>query len=73
MDLALVALEHVLMRSSVLFTLVGFLALHAAGFVNAAGRTLEVHYDPSTVPGELHLGVTYTLWIPDGVKTLRPT
>ena len=35
------------------------------------GKYMKVYYPPSTVKGELRLGVTYTLWIPDGVKTLR--
>src|SRR5436305_3256024 len=59
------------MRPTSLFVLGGVLALNVVGFVNAAGRTVEVHYDPSTVPGELQLGVTYTLWIPEGVTTIR--
>ena len=37
----------------------------------ASGRYLEVSYPPSTEPGELQLGVTYTIWIPDGVQHLR--
>lgn len=36
-----------------------------------AARSFEVTYPPSTKPGELSLGVTYRLWVPDGVKTLR--
>src|SRR5262245_12970160 len=39
--------------------------------VSAAGRYLEVTYPPSSVSGELQLGVSYTLWIPDGVARLR--
>ena len=31
----------------------------------------RVHFEPSTQPGELIFGVSYTLWIPPGVKTLR--
>lgn len=38
---------------------------------NAAGTYHEVAYPPSEKPGELALGVTYTIWIPDGVKTVR--
>ena len=37
----------------------------------SAGRYLQLVYPPSTTAGELHLGVTYTLWIPDGVQTVR--
>ncbi|HEU5116986.1 MAG TPA: hypothetical protein VFT74_09955, partial [Isosphaeraceae bacterium] len=42
-------------------------ALSAQG----AGTIQEVHYPPSDKPGELVYGVTYRLWIPDGVETLR--
>ena len=38
---------------------------------NAAGTYHEVAYPPSEKPGELALGVTYTIWIPDDVKTVR--
>lgn len=31
----------------------------------------ELSYEPSTTEGELKLGVTYTLWLPPGAKTLR--
>jgi poly(3-hydroxybutyrate) depolymerase len=37
----------------------------------AAGSYHEVAYPPSKNEGELVFGVTYRLWIPDGVKTLR--
>ena len=39
--------------------------------MHAGGRYLEVSYPASTRPGELQLGVTYTLWIPDGVARIR--
>jgi hypothetical protein len=42
-----------------------------AGSSPAAGRYLEVSYPASAEKGELPMGVTYVLWIPDGVKTLR--
>ncbi|MFO0930802.1 MAG: PHB depolymerase family esterase [Gemmataceae bacterium] len=49
-----------------------FLALFLLPAVaRADGRTFEVTYPPSEQKGELQLGVTYTLWVPDGVKTLR--
>ena len=41
------------------------------GSAGAAGRYLEVTYKPSDKPGELQLGVTYTLWLPEGVAKLR--
>lgn len=37
----------------------------------ADGRYFSVDYPPSAEPGELAFGVTYTLWLPDGVETLR--
>jgi hypothetical protein len=49
----------------------GILLLIVAETANAAGRYLEVSYPPSAQPGELRLGVNYTLWIPDGVAKLR--
>jgi len=38
---------------------------------SGAGKHFTVHYPPSTQPGALQLGATYTLWIPDGAKQLR--
>ena len=35
------------------------------------GRYLQVAYPPSTTKGELQIGVIYTLWIPDYIKTVR--
>ena len=32
---------------------------------------VQVEYPPSTQPGELQFGVTYTVWIPEGVPKLR--
>ena len=51
--------------------LAGFLALVFTGSASAAGRYFEVHYPPSSKPAELQLGVTYTLWMPDGVTRYR--
>jgi poly(3-hydroxybutyrate) depolymerase len=39
--------------------------------VNAAGRYVQITYPPSSEDGKLQIGVTHTVWIPDGVKTLR--
>lgn len=42
------------------------------GAMCAAGDQItEVSYDASTQPEELQLGVTYTLWVPEGVQRLR--
>jgi hypothetical protein len=38
---------------------------------NGAGRYLQLSYPPSTTKGELQLGVIYTLWLPDNIKTVR--
>jgi hypothetical protein len=38
---------------------------------SSAGRYLQLVYPPSTGAGGLQLGVTYTLWIPDGIQTVR--
>ena len=35
------------------------------------GQYWQVDYPASTVEGELKIAVTYTVWIPDGVKQLR--
>ena len=43
----------------------------ASAEANAAGRYLEVKYPASELPGELQMGVIYTLWLPDNVKTIR--
>jgi poly(3-hydroxybutyrate) depolymerase len=51
--------------------ILGAAALLAVGQAFAAGRYLEVSYPPSDRAGELQLGVTYTLWVPDGVSKLR--
>jgi len=38
---------------------------------SGAGRYLRLVYTPSNTKGELQLGVVYTLWIPDDIKTVR--
>lgn len=51
------------------------LATVAPGVVEAAGggdgQYLKIDYPASTASNELQVAVTYTLWIPDGVKTFR--
>ena len=39
--------------------------------IRGAGQYLKIDYPASTASNELQVAVTYTLWIPDGVKTLR--
>ena len=48
---------------------VGVLGLAAPA--RAGGQYLKVDYPASSAEGELQTAVTYTLWIPDGAKTLR--
>jgi hypothetical protein len=48
-----------------------FCIVMIAGEATAAGRYLEVKYPASETPGELQMGVSYTLWLPDEVKTIR--
>lgn len=43
----------------------------ASSKVDAQGVIHQVRYEPSDKPGELVYGVTYRVWIPDGVKTLK--
>ena len=50
-----------------LFGVLGILISTARG----DGRYVEVEYPPSDQPGGLIYGVTYTIWIPDHVTTLR--
>src|ERR1051325_12180510 len=53
------------------FTLAALGALLLTEVGSAGGRYFEIHYPASKGPGELQMGVNYTLWIPDGVKTIR--
>lgn len=47
------------------------LVLGAVGRATAVGSYYEVSYPASDKAGELALGVTYTLWVPEGAKPLR--
>ncbi|MDB6020875.1 MAG: hypothetical protein JWQ04_732 [Pedosphaera sp.] len=50
------------------------LALAMLGFTEklcAAGQYLKIDYPASASSNELQIAVTYTLWLPDGVKTFR--
>jgi hypothetical protein len=38
---------------------------------NSAGHYLQIEYPPSTTAGELQIGVTHTLWIPEGIQAVR--
>lgn len=59
------------MRLLLLGILVGIIVL-VFGHIDAAGGTyLEVSCPSSSQPGELQMGVTYTLWIPDAAAKIR--
>jgi len=55
--------------AAALASVFGMLGL--AGTTHGAGQYATVEYPPSTAETELQVGVTYTLWISEGVKTLR--
>lgn len=65
-------------RPSLLFALT-ILTLGAAFLLSTESYSAEstedryyvVEYPPSTRPGQLQFGVTYTLWLPKDVKTIR--
>ena len=52
-------------------TLIIVAVFGCAGMLRGAGHFLKVDYPASTVEGEMRIAVTYTLWIPDGVKAFR--
>ena len=57
-------------RTALLFAiLIPFSTLVDATF--AAGQYYKIDYPASTASNELQVAVTYTLWIPDNVKTIR--
>ena len=60
------------MRTSKLVTTF-VLALSILGFADAraAGTYFKLDYPASSASNELQIAVTYELWIPDGVRTLR--
>ena len=57
---------------SLLIALAGIVGVPADdGVPGVTPPYYEVRYAPSTVEGEMKLGVTYTLWIPSDVRRLR--
>lgn len=51
--------------------LIALVLFPAASPLFAAGKYYTIQYPPSSEPGELTIGVTHTVWIPDGVTRLR--
>jgi len=59
-------LKKIALLASLVICLCGF-----AGTLHAAGKYFKVDYPAATDTNELQIAVTYTLWIPDGAKTIR--
>ena len=57
--------------SFIVLTAIVLCQLGLAGSACGADTYTQVDYPPSTAADGLQVGVTYTLWIPDSVKTLR--
>jgi hypothetical protein len=57
---------RLLALAALAFTLTTF-AADDPGLPPAAPPYYRVQYQPSTQPGELVFGVSYTIWIPPGV------
>jgi hypothetical protein len=57
--------------TSIILTSIVTCAVGLGGALQGAGRYVQVEYPPSTAANELQVGVTYILWIPDGVPRLR--
>lgn len=51
--------------------LAAFIVSLTAAEAGERGRYFEVTYLPSTKAGELSLGVTYRMWLPEGVNAVR--
>src|SRR5438270_11995057 len=57
-------------RSVLILTIIAWtITIHTEA--HGAGHYVEAEYPPSAAPGELQVGVTYILWIPEGVTRLR--
>jgi hypothetical protein len=54
---------------SALTLMLSLSCLSQAGY--ADGKYLQIEYPPSTAAGELQIGVTYRLWLPNGVTRFR--
>jgi hypothetical protein len=63
--------DHPVKNACVALASIVICILGLAAPVFGAGQYLQVECPPSSAAGELQLGVAHTLWIPDGVKTIR--
>lgn len=59
------------MRFMVLTWCLAMRLLVDSGEVRAGGRYFEVTYPPAGETGRLQVGVTYTLWLPEGIQRVR--
>src|SRR5436190_6822443 len=51
--------------------LLAFIVTGFAGMARGAGHYFKVDYPVSSASNELQVAVTYTVWLPEGVKTFR--
>jgi hypothetical protein len=63
--------RHKCIFSFAAISIVTLLAAFASSARASGGKYLKIDYPASTNAGELQTAVTYTLWLPDNVKTFR--
>jgi len=63
--------SHLIMKSKNVLALPVLMAIGIAEITHGAGQYFKLDYPASNSSNELQVAVTYTVWIPDGVKTLR--
>jgi hypothetical protein len=71
MNVAKDSLMNTMKTGTALLLALGLLACASLKREHGPGQYLKIDYPASTASNELQVAVTYTLWIPDGVKTLR--
>jgi len=63
--------KYILISFPLLISVVFFSGYSQAPSLQTSGKYYTVDYAPSGKLGELQIPVTYTLWVPAGVKTIR--
>lgn len=63
-------MKHLIANLTLVALTLTFIRATAAP-LSGPGKYFSVEYPASTVAGELQYGVNYTVWVPEGVKTLR--
>src|SRR6266702_4742230 len=71
MNVAKDSLMNTTKTGTALLLALGLLACAGLKREHGPGQYLKIDYPASTASNELQVAVTYTLWIPDGVKSLR--